>query len=247
MSTSAREAASAGNPTGKCRACCRWPGAETAVDSHDDIYQAVLQICRDATHLMSQSAVNDLAQSGWAYLIARRAMSSPVTTGLSSRNSSGGTACSRSRVRENHSGVRQIHACGLFGRGLALPAREQAEDKRSGSVPEALADTPTRAVERSGDSADDETRGVRAAYREYATAQHDLVEMEDRTSEAVASAGFDLIGWRQPVMTTGWTVDAFAYRVVESAASLDVRLADEMRASFAAVRSYLRAKPALKA
>ena len=74
----------------------------------------------------------------------------------------------------------------------------------------------------------------------YATTElHGLVETEDRTSAAVANAGFDLIGWRQPEPGKP-TVVAFAYRVVEDVASLDAGLADEIRAGLAAVQSYLR-------
>ncbi len=189
---------------------------------HDDIYQAVLRIISDAPSTMSQRTVNDLAQSSLGIPDSEAHYVKPGTdrTQFSHLVWAHGL-----RKLRDEGKIAQVP--GGFKRATTLSAGE--------SVP---------AGERSGDGeVDEETNAVGTAYREYAVATHELVDVEGRESTAVADAGFDLVGWRQPTMTTGRTVDAFAYRIVEDAASLHDGLADQIRNGLAAIQAYLRAKP----
>lgn len=225
---------------------------------HDDIYQAVLRIISGAPSTMSQETVTDLVRSSLGIPDSEARYVKPGADrtqfwslvwvhGLRKLRDEG-------KIDQVPGGFK--HAA-TSSAGESVPAGERMDDKRP-EVEAAEADALERPSERAASIADaadgDRSKRLDRAERsgfarrcaEYATALQELVGTEGRESEVVAGAGFDLIGWRQPAMTTSWTVDAFAYRFVEDAASLHGGLADQMRSNLAAIRSYLRTKPELK-
>ena len=225
---------------------------------HDDIYQAVLRIISDAPSTMSQQTVNDLARSSLGIPDSEAHYVKPGTD-----RTLFSTLVRRHGLKPLLGEGKITQVPGGFERatslsaGESVPAGGRVDDKRP-EVEAAEADALERLSEPAASIADaadgdrskrldrTERSGFARRCAEYATALQELVEMEGRESEVVAGADFDLIGWRKPTMTTSWTVDAFAYRFVEDAASLHGGLADQMRSNLAAIRSYLQTKPELK-
>lgn len=226
---------------------------------HDDIYQAVLRIISGAPSTMSQETVTDLVRSSLGIPDGQARYVKPGTDrtqffhlvwvyGLRKLRDEG-------KIAQVPGGFERAIT---LSAGESVSAGERMDDKRPEVEAAAEADALERLSERvasiadaaDGDRSKQLDRAERSGFArrcaEYATALQELVGTEGRESEVVAGADFDLIGWRQPAMTTSWTVDAFAYRFVEDAASLHGGLADQMRSNLAAIRSYLRTKPELK-
>lgn len=196
-----------------------------------DIYQTVLGIFSDESDAMSQADVNNRAQSrlGIPDIEAHYVKPDDDRTLFSSLIWNRGLQVLLKEEKVTRLPGNRFQRAANLSTGESVVADEQTEDMRPEGAAEVSPDAPPH-----------------AAYREYAIAKHNLAEMEGRESAAVAGAGFDLIGWRQPVMTPSWTMDAFAYCIVEDAASLHDGLADQMLGGFEAIRSYLRTKPELE-